>query len=299
MATKSILTIDGTDYEIKDASARNTANAASTAQEYDRQQLVSAYAGRSLASTFAAEVASKANVWAWLQSRVKAANFSGLRIGDYIDVPIIAAAHVSTQTARYRIGAIDPYYLCGDTKKGHHIAMVPSAPVLVSGEINTSCLQWAATDNNNGTAEVKTPYLGSKLHDWEINDFLPALPAEVQAVLMTQLVILEERYASAGGLTEASGWSWQDIGKVWSLSEMEVYGCPVWGSRGYSVGIDCQFPIFSDTAARIMGSRVNWWLRSVAGGSASSVCCVSDSGNASYRAPTGGTVRPRPCFLVG
>ena len=133
MADVSVLTFNGAPRNVKDVTARNTANAATTAQEYDRQQLTGTYKGRSIESVFAAEIGS-ANVWTWLQKRVKAANFTGLRIGDYIDVQLKAGANVPSQTVRYRIAAIDPYYQCGDTPKGHHIAMVPSAPVSVTGD---------------------------------------------------------------------------------------------------------------------------------------------------------------------
>ena len=287
-----------------DAKADQTAlTRVATAEEYDRQHNINAYAGRSLASVFASEIGST-DVYTWLRNRARSANFAGLRIGDYIDVPVAEGANVPAQTVRYRIGAIDQYYQCGDIAKGHHIVMVPKEPVTVKGDkaSNTSCLgclQWRDTDDNNGTAEEKHPYLVSKLHDWEINDFLPALPTALQNAIMAQRVLLEERYSSSGNLTEASSWSWADLGKVWSPSEMEVYGCPVWGSKGYSVGFDSQFPIFSDTASRIAGGRVNWWLRSVVGGSASGACNVSSYGFASNGAPTYGWIRPLPCFLIG
>ena len=80
---------------------------------------------------------------------------------------------------------------------------------------------------------------------------------------------------------------------------MEAYGCAVWGSKGYSVGMDCHFPLFDSTASRIMGTRVAWWLRSVMGGSASYVCIVSGYGYADDYSATYGGVRPRPCFLIG
>mgnify|MGYP003371356998 CR=1 FL=1 len=300
MADLSKFSIGGTAYNLKDTSARNSANAVTTAEEYDRQHIINAYGGRSLASVFASEIGSQ-SIYTWLRNRARNANFAGLRIGDYIDVPITAGANVPAQTVRYRIGAIDQYYQCGDTAKGHHIVMVPRAPVSVTGSkaVNTSYLQWRDTNDNNGTADEKHPYLCSKLHDWEINDFLPALPSALQSAIMTQRVLLEERYSSSGKLTEASSWSWVDLGKIWSPSEMEVYGCPVWGSKGYSVGFDSQFPIFTDTASRIAGPRVGWWLRSVMGGSSSYACCVSSNGYASSNAPANDWVRPLPCFLLG
>ena len=268
--------------------------------EYDRQHNINEYGGRSLAEVFANEIGSQ-SIYTWLRNRARNGNFAGLRIGDYIDVPITAGANVPAQTVRYRIGAIDQYYRCGDTAMGHHIVMVPRALVSVTGDkaSNTSYLQWRAENDNNGTADEKHPYLVSKLHDWELNDFLPALPSDLQAAIMVQRVLLEERYSSSGKLTEASGWSWTDLGKIWSPSEMEVYGCPVWGSKGYSVGFDSQFPIFTDTASRIVDGRVRWWLRSVMGGSSSNACNVNYSGNAYYNAPTSDLIRPLPCFLLG
>ncbi|CAK7064128.1 MAG: hypothetical protein MEEGG_02891 [Eggerthella lenta] len=80
---------------------------------------------------------------------------------------------------------------------------------------------------------------------------------------------------------------------------MEVYGCCVWGTPGYSVGFDCQFDIFKKTKDRIQGSRIGWWLRSVSGLSSSDVCCVRSNGNANYNTPANTWVRPLPCFLVG
>ena len=280
--------------------AKTTADAVAIEEEYDRQHAINSYGGRSLASVFANEIGST-DIYTWLRNRARNANFAGLRIGDYIDVPVSEGDNVPSQTVRYRIGAIDQYYNCGDTAKGHHIVMVPLAPVAVKGDkaSNTGYLQWRETNDNNGTAEEKHPYLCSKLHDWEINDFLPALPSTLQSAILSQRVLLEERYSSSGNLTEASGWSWADLGKIWSPSEMEVYGCPVWGGKGYSVGFDSQFPIFTDTASRIAGGRVTWWLRSVMGGSSSDACYVSGSGLAYSYAPTHVWIRPLPCFLLG
>ena len=116
---------------------------------------------------------------------------------------------------------------------------------------------------------------------------------------MPHRVLLDERYSSSSKLTEPSGWSWQDLGKIWSLSEVEVYGLNAWSKPGYGTGFDCQFPIFKQTKDRIMGGRIFWWLRSVSGSSSSDVCFVALTGTAGYISPATGWVRPRPCFLVG
>lgn len=302
MAELEAFKINDTLYPVKDATARETADKVTNEAEYDRQESIGQFPGRSLAAVFADEIGKHANIYAWLSARAKAANFDGLRIGDYMDVPIKAGENVPAQTLRYHIAAIDPYYNCSDQPMPHHITFVPAEPALVTGSkaVNGSNIKWNDTATNNGNATHKEPYLASKLHGWEISDFLPALPTELQAVLINYRSLPEQRYSSTNAaLTEASGWGWDDLGKVWSLSEMEVYGCPVWGSKGYSVGIDCHFPLFASTSKRLMGYRVSWWLRSVLGGSASSVCAVYSSGYCSNTSATHEWVRPRPCFLIG
>ena len=168
----------------------------------------------------------------------------------------------------------------------------------VTGVANDSYLMWNTADTNQGTADVKNPYLNSNLKAWE-KLFEACLPEGLTKYLLTQRVLLEERYSASGALSDSNSWSWQDIGKVFSLSEMEVYGCPVWGTKGYSVGFDCQWDLFRDTAHRINGNRCTWWLRSVVGGSSSYVCDVSNGGGANCTSATNAWVRPRPGFLVG
>ena len=80
---------------------------------------------------------------------------------------------------------------------------------------------------------------------------------------------------------------------------MEVYGCPVWGTPGYSVGFDCQFDLFRDTAHRLNGTRYYWWLRSVSGGSSAYVCYVNSYGYATCYDATNDWIRPRVGFLLG
>lgn len=168
----------------------------------------------------------------------------------------------------------------------------------VTGVANDSYLMWNTANTNQGTADVKNPYLNSNLKAWE--KLLEAcLPEGLTKYLLTQRVLLEERYSASGALSDSNSWSWQDIGKVWSPSEMEVYGCPVWGTKGYSVGFDCQFDLFRDTAHRLNGTRCLWWLRSVVGGSSSSVCYVDSNGGADCNSAAAAWVRPRPGFLVG
>lgn len=295
--------VNGVSHEIIDSLARTNATTALNNAEYNRQGLIGKYPGQSLATLLAGEVSGSATIYDALHKRVQAANFSGMRVGDYIDVPLVSASNVAAQqSVRFLLAHFDPYLYCGDNSKGHHIAFVASAPVsvakTVTGVANDSYLMWNTANTNQGTADVKNPYLNSNLKAWE-KLFEACLPEGLTKYLLTQRVLLEERYSASGALSDSNSWSWQDIGKVWSPSEMEVYGCPVWGTKGYSVGFDCQFDLFRDTAHRLNGTRYAWWLRSVVGGSSSNVCCVSSYGNATCPSATYTWVRPRPGFLVG
>ncbi len=294
--------VGGTSYPIIDQTARTNAQNALNSAEYNRQSLVGKYGGQSIATLLAGEIGS-GTVYDALHKRIAANNFAGLRVGDYIDVPLVSASAVAgQQSVRFLIAHIDPYYRCADSAKGHHIAFMASAPIAVSssyaGVANSSYLPWNKTNTNQGTADVKNPYLCSQLKGWE-KAFEACLPEGLTKYILTQRVLLEERYSASGTLTDSNGWSWQDIGKVWSPSEMEVYGCPVWGTPGYSVGFDCQFDLFRDTAHRLNGTRYTWWLRSVSGGSSANVCCVSYHGGANYTDAANDWIRPRVGFLLG
>ena len=295
--------VNGVSHEIIDSLARTNATTALNNAEYNRQGLIGKYPGQSLATLLAGEVSGSTTIYDALHKRVQAANFSGMRVGDYIDVPLVSASAITgQQSVRFLLAHFDPYYQCGDSAKGHHIAFIASAPVSVAktviGVANDSFLMWNTTNTNQGTADQKCPYQGSNLKAWE-TAFEACLPEGLTKYLLTQRVLLEERYSASGALNDSNSWSWQDIGKVFSLSEMEVYGCPVWGTKGYSVGFDCQWDLFRDTAHRVNGNRSDWWLRSVVGGSSSSVCDVHGNGHANYYSATSTWVRPRPGFLVG
>ena len=272
------------------------------ATEYNTLALIGKYAGRDLKTVLKDEIGT-GTVWDALDKRIKNGDFSGLRVGDYVDESLTnQTAVTSLSTVRWLIAHFDPYYLCGDAPKGHHIAFISSTSIAISSTYekvaNSSYIQWNTTNTNQGTADKKCPYLCSNLKKWE-TAFETCLPSTMTKYMLTQRVLLEERYSDSGALTDSNSWSWQDIGKVWSLSETEVYGQRVWGTEGYSVGFDCQFDIFRDTAHRLNNSRVTWWLRSVGGGSSSCVCYVSVDGHAYYSDAARDWVRPRVGFLLG
>ena len=296
MADAKTFNINGTSYTIIDQTARDNAAKAITEEAYDWQDSMGLYAGRSIASVFASEIGS-ADIWTWLGQRIQANNFSGLRIGDYIDIPISG-----WPTLRARIGSADIYYGCMDQQvTRHHLAMIFDPIPIYDEEWQTTdgqYLYWGETASNQGDADEKHPYLSSLLHEWETTVLLPKLPQTMQARMLSRRCLLEERYSASGATDESTSWSWVDLGKVWSLSEMEVYGAPVWGTKGYSVGESSQWLIFKQAKNRVP-VRCNWWLRSLVGGSSVYVCDVTNAADCNGGSPRYAWVRPRPGFLLG
>ena len=256
------------------------------------------YDGKNLKTVL--EVSTDAELWAALHARAQAKNGKLLRIGDYMDVTPTVNTVNGGNSMRFRLAGIGHNWQFGDTSCPWAFWFVVDSPITMTGSEyadNTSYIKWRETANNNGTEEQPCPYLCSKLHDWELNEFLPALPTDLQNVLVNHRILFEKRYSANGTLDESTDWGWGDAGKVFSLSETEVYGQCVWGTKGYSVGADAQLPLFRDSRNRIR-SRA-WWLRSVRSGSSSYVCRVYYNGSAGYTSATDTIVRPRPCFLVG
>jgi hypothetical protein len=294
-----------TTYDIKDTTARNNANTANTNEEYDRQVLCGVYEGRNIATIpeLASEISSAGSVYAFLHARAQAKNAAKLRLGDYIDVTPTSSTVNKGQAIRYRIAGIGHCYKFGSPEYPWAFWMVPDNGIDMTGSsyaVNTSNILWNTTATNNGTAEQQFPYLASNLHAWEIGEFLPALPTALQNVIVTHKILLEKRYSADGALEDSTGWDWGDVGKIFSLSETEVYGQCVWGTKGWSVGADAQLPLFALAPwRRTSGNRVHRWLRSVRSGSASDVCYVNYYGYASYNSAATTNVRPWPCFLLG
>ena len=291
----------GTTYNIKDATARGGVSTLTNNESYDRQLLNGTYEGRNIltalgVSTFDAAVAA-------MHTLATSRNAGELRLGDYIDVKPTVSTVNKGANIRYRIAGIGHCYQFGDQSCPWAFWMVPDAPIDMTGStyaINTSYIYWNTTATNNGTAEQPMPYLASNLHKWELEQFVPAMPTSLQNVMVNHRILFEKRYSAGGALEESTDWGWGDAGKAFSLSETEVYGQCVWGTKGWSVGADAQLPLFAlEPRRRLSGNRVYRWLRSVRAGSTSIVCYVSNTGLASSGSATYTSVRPWPCFLLG
>jgi hypothetical protein len=275
------------------------------------------YPGTDLTAKFAAEIAAapyNGDPWAWIKARIQAANFAGMFIGDYI--PFTASGN----SVKAEIAGIDTYYNYGDTVVGHHIDFI-------SRDCWPETHAYNNANYNNGTSVSPSPWIASDLYAW-LNSIAgnvpnattadPALisvdytasgvydklPATLQDVIVTKRAMLPYRYTAGSLLVDDNSWGWENAGKLWIPSEVEVYGIEQWGSRnGYSGGGFQQYPIFTNNMKRVKSagdgnSRAYWWLVSAYGGTSTNCTYVGGNGLASSRNASYATIRVPVCFRI-
>lgn len=298
-----------TEYAVEDTVARTRAEAAQeTAEEaltaagsansqdieMVNQFLRNEFEGRNILEDdkLSAEVAQETSWITWIKNRIDLRYYKGLMLRDYVNVTL------SDNTVMpYQIGRFDGTFGAGNTEEtSGSIDFVPVFAYPTAVQFNT-------TNTNQGTAAKPNPYNASNLHEWELNTYLAMLPADLRSAIVERTVLAESRYQSGQTLTDSTGWAWTNLGKIWSLSEMEVTGSVIWGTRGFTAGIDTQFPIFVSTKDRIFRSaqdgvgRKIVWLRTTCGASAASFCAIGGEGDAS-RVSVTQSANVAPCFRL-
>ena len=116
-------------------------------------------------------------------------------------------------------------------------------------------------------------------------------------------MLLPKRFSASGLLNDDNGWGWTNIGKLWLPTEWEVYGGPVWGTKGgYGIGGSAvQYPIFAHNMTRLKyrsGGRTHWWLLSSSSGYSACWCFVGSFGYADYYYASNAHRAAPVCFRV-
>ena len=203
---------------------------------------------------------------------IQAGTFTDLFIGDYWTI----------NGVNWRIAHFDPYYKCGSTSLDtHHIAVVPD-----------TCLYSAKW---NDTSDTSTGYVGSAIRTniKAASGDAQGAEAKVIAAFGSSHVLSYKNYyptTYSGQLATA----WADTAcRVELMSEVEVYGCQVWGGTGYEVGESKQQLALFKLAPEWVNIRAGWWLRTVSTRAAGHAAVVAEYGNAnSYAASYSYGVRP-------
>ena len=239
------------------------------------QQLQGIYEGRDLTQVFADEISKYSDEWAWIKARIKAHNFDGINVCDYIPITM------NGETVNMQVAGIDTYYRTTSNQLSHHIDFISKDC------LDDDSISWNNSDNNNGTSANRSPYMASKIRTYLTTTLYNYLPREVKRVISNKRALMETRYNSSGTLEDSAGWNWVDFGLLWLPTEYEVFGSIIWGTKPWSAGQAVQYPIFANSYLNRIkgqgdgGSRCFWWLSSVCGGSSEACVYVNSNGHAS------------------
>lgn len=270
--------------------AKTTADEAKAIAETAETRAQSAYEladatehliGRNLIAVLGA--ANAADAFAALRTRADAGNFSGLRRGDYIDVPSMtidgSAISNSKQRLRFEIAGFDTYLNVGAKPvTSHHILMISKNCVLQKAMNSTP------TNVGGYPASELYAYLNNQVKTGLVNA-IGITPKTVQRLLDNKTT-----------------WEWTTE-TVFIPTEVEVFGHQAWSNnKGYSTGTSVQWPLFSEfpqeRIANWNGSRCSWWEASPRTDDSALFCCCIDSGYASYDSADNSGYGVRFGFLV-
>lgn len=235
--------------------------------------------------------------WATIQTRIKEGNFSGIHVGDYKTITLTGGEQVVMEVA-----GIDQYYKCGDQEIRHHIDFI-------SRDCLTGTKVFNDTNTNNGTEAEPNPWRASKLFKTLNEDVWTRLPDDLKSCIIEKRALLESRYSATGAVESDTGLAWNNMGKLWLPTEVEVFGNIFWsdGDSGWPGGGGCnlQYPIFYGGVKHIIkgagngGGRCGWWGASARRRSSSHVCGVGGYGDSYGHAVMSSSVFAPLCFRIG
>lgn len=235
--------------------------------------------------------------WADLKTKIQNGDFSDIYPGDFKEITLTTGEKVVMEVA-----GISPYYNTTDNALGHHIDFISRDCLAGYKKMNNS-------NTNNGNATNKNPWMASALYSAMNNEssgVFATLPSDLKSHIITKRTLAEERYSSAGSVSANTSWSWQNVGKLWLPTEIEVFGCNIWSEPGYGSGQSIQYPIFKLGGYKhIMkgngkgGARCTWWEASAHRANATDFCSVYSYGNANSAVASHASVCAPLCFRIG
>jgi len=220
--------------------------------------------------------------WESMNARIVAGDLSGIHIGDYKTIQLTTG-----ETVIMEVAGIDQYYRCADQEIGHHVDFI-SRDCLAGTKV------WNDTNTNNGTAAEPNPWRASKLFrtlNDETTGVFSTLPAELKLCVIEKRALVETRYSETGTLNDSTSWKWDNMGKLWLPTEVEVLGNTVWSDASIGAGgggCNKQYPIFIGNCLHLIkgngdgGPRRSWLEASARRASATDVCYVGADGANGY-----------------
>ena len=214
------------------------------------------------------------------------ADFSGLMIGDYLDLPSLTVGgttytwNADYQNLRIVISGFNHYIYCGDlneNKKNHILWTFRN--IVLQKRVNatsTNAGGYEASELKKYLNEVFAAGLGNALGS---SGYLHTIMRDISKKGSTEFV------------TET----------VFLPTEVEVFGVPTWGDDQIAWNTNIQYPIYRDSSfyrvKKYNGSRWWWWEGTPAASDSAYFCGVSSVGNSyhNFAGNNSGGVAPAFC----
>ena len=213
------------------------------------------------------------------------ADFSGLMIGDYLDLPALTVDgttytwNATYQNLRIVISGFNHYIHCGDTENTKNHILWTFKNVVLQRQMNSSNTN---TDGYNASA-MKT-YL----------DGVFALG------LGSALGSSDYLYTISRAISKKGSTNWvRDT--VFLPTEVEVFGVATYGDDQIAWNTNIQYPIYRDSSyyrcKKYNGSRAWWWEGTPYASTSANFCDVNYNGfsNHAYASDSGGGLAPAFC----
>ena len=212
------------------------------------------------------------------------ADFSGLMIGDYLDLPSLTVDgttytwNATYQNLRIVISGFNHYIHCGDTENTKNHILWTFKNVVLQRQMNSS-------DTNTGG------YNASAMKTYLDGVFALGLGS---ALGSSDYLYTISRAISRKGSTE-----WVR-NTVFLPTEVEVFGVATYGDDQNAWNTNIQYPIYRDSSyyrcKKYNGSRAWWWEATPYASNSTVFCHVSGSGSSGNGASSGyGGVAPAFC----
>jgi len=293
------------DYAVDNAHMHPTEFDAVLLQDAQRMQAQARHVYRGIDLTIRHEVEISdehdGNPWAWVQARIRAGNYDGINVADFI--PLV----VGDNTFEMQVAGVCTYLGYGDTpamRSRHHIDFI-------SREVAFRT-PWNLRNYSNGLAGTPSPWVASNMFafmnglqtdvpngtgadpetvevDYRESGIWPQLPSEVRDVIVPKVQFMATRYSPGILLTEDNNAQWASAGHLWTPTEYEVTGASNLGSVLAGVGTpshavqgSVQYPIFANNMnrakLRTTGAAVAWATSTVEGARANRISAINDTG---------------------
>lgn len=241
------------------------------------------YTGEDLAAYHATEIAAHGgNVWAWIRDRIRASNFNGINVGDWIAFNLTGAM---SQRVEAVVAGINIYRRNLRDTPGTTNSRTPPHIEFVSRDCVDVRVPYNLVNYNNATLAGRTfpeivnmrfrntiPFYTSNIERWltgtqgivaggtgldgtphttvdyRASSSTPGLihfiPTALRDVLSFKQLFYSARHFSDAVLTEDNNWAECINTTLWLPTETEIYGTAGLGTPGISMAAAIQYPLF-------------------------------------------------------